>query len=133
LAPIRILLHQLGHEISGKFDAAHGASLSAIWGSWASYCYREKPERFVRFAEKVWGIEKTDTENTALAAINATISYFKSLGMPTCFSELGIGIQSEEVLRELADRCVFYGSRTVGSFKVLDREDVYQIYKLANR
>ena len=25
--------HQLGHELSGKFDVAHGASLSTIWGA----------------------------------------------------------------------------------------------------
>lgn len=125
--------HQLGHELSGKFDVAHGASLSTVWGSWAKYCYSTKPERFVRFAQKVWGIEKSSLEETVLAAIEKTVSYFTSIGAPTCFTELGINVQSEEILRELADRCVFYGKRTIGQFKVLNREDVYQIYKLANR
>jgi alcohol dehydrogenase YqhD (iron-dependent ADH family) len=125
--------HQLGHELSGKFNVAHGASLTTVWGSWAEYCYKQKPERFARFADKVWGITKTDADEAARAAINSTVAYFASLGMPTCFTELGIGIQSEETLRELADRCVFYGKRTVGGFKVLDSEGVYQIYKLANR
>ncbi|MDF2632809.1 MAG: alcohol dehydrogenase [Caproiciproducens sp.] len=125
--------HQLGHELSGKFDVAHGASLSAIWGSWAKYCYQTKPERFVRFAKQVWGIEKNSVEETARAAMDETVAYFASLGMPTCFTELGIGVQSDEILGELADRCVFYGERTIGSFKKLDREDAYQIYKLANR
>lgn len=126
-------VHQLGHELSGKFDVTHGASLSAIWGSWARYCYSAKPERFTRFAQKVWKIEKSSIEETACAAIEATVSYFAAIGMPTCFTELGIGVQSEEIMRELADRCTFYGKRTIGQFKVLDREDAYQIYKLANR
>lgn len=125
--------HQLGHELSGKFDVAHGASLSAVWGSWAKYSYSAKPERFVRFAKKVWGIEKANAEEAALAAIEKTVSYFTSIGAPTCFSELGIGVQSEEVLHDLADRSVFYGKRTIGQFKVLDREGAYQIYKMANR
>ena len=124
--------HQLGHELSGKFDVAHGASLSAIWGSWAKYCYEAKPERFTRFAKQVWGIEKSSCEETGHAAMDATVAFFFSLGMPTCFTELGIGVQNEEMLGELADRCVFYGKRKVGSFKQLDREDTYQIYKLAN-
>lgn len=124
--------HQLGHELSGKFDVAHGASLSAVWGSWAKYCYLAKPERFTRFGQKVWGIEKSSVEETALAVIEKTVSYFAAIGAPTCFTELGIGVQSEEILRELAERCVFYGKRTIGQFKVLDREAVYQIYKLAN-
>jgi len=125
--------HQLGHELSGKFDVAHGASLSAIWGSWAQYCYQAKPERFTRFAKHVWGIEKSSSEETGRAAMDATVAFFASLGMPTCFSELGIGVQSEEVLCELADRCVFYGKRKVGSFRELGKEDTYEIYKLANR
>jgi len=125
--------HQLGHELSGKFDVAHGASLSTIWGSWAQYCYQTKPERFTRFAKQVWGIEKNSSEETARAAMDATVAFFTSLDMPTCFTELGIGVQSEKTLGELADRCVFYGKRKVGSFRELDREDIYQIYKLANR
>lgn len=130
--------HQLGHELSGKFNVAHGASLSTIWGSWAQYCYKTKPERFIRFAKQVWGIEETSTEEIsneeiAKRAIDKTTAFFASLNMPTCFTELGIGVQSEEMIGELADRCVFYGKRKIGSFRELDREDVYQIYKLANR
>lgn len=125
--------HQLGHELSGKFDVAHGASLSTVWGSWANYCYKTKPERFVRYANKVWGIEKASVEETVIEGINQTVSYFASLGMPTCFTELGIGVQSEEILSELADRCMFYGERKIGGFKVLDREDALEIYRMANR
>ena len=124
--------HQLGHELSGKFDAAHGASLSTVWGSWAEYSYKQKTERFVRFAQKVWGISKSDPDAAAHAAIGATVAYFASLGAPTCYTELGIGVQSEETLRELADRSVFYGKRTFGGFKKLNGEDAYQIYKMAN-
>lgn len=124
--------HQLGHELSGKFDVAHGASLSTVWGSWAKYSYKTKPERFVQYAKKVWGIEKNSIEETVNAAIEETVSYFKSLGMPTCFSELGIGVQSEEILKELSDRCMFYGKRTIGGFKVLDGNDAFEIYKMAN-
>jgi hypothetical protein len=53
--------------------------------------------------------------------------------MPTCFSELGIGIQTEDGLRDLATRCSFHGKRLVGSFKKLNAEDLYNIYKMANR
>lgn len=124
--------HQLGHELSGKFDVAHGASLSTIWGSWARYCYKTKPERFVRFADKVWGIRRDSAEEAANAAIDRTVAYFASLGMPTCFTELGIGVQSEEVLNQLADSCMFFGKRKIGGFRVLDYDDAFEIYKMAN-
>lgn len=125
--------HQLGHELSGKFDVAHGASLSAVWGSWATYCYKENPERFAQFGKKVWGIEETEYMRCAQLAIEKTVNYFKALAAPTCFSELGVGVQDEEVLRDLARRCAFYGTRTIGNFKVLNEQDIYEIYKLANR
>lgn len=96
----------IGHELSTKFDVVHGASLSAVWDSWASYCYLVNPERFARFGKKVWKIENKSIEETALTAIDKTVSYFVSIGMPTCFTELGIGVQNETVLHELADCCV---------------------------
>ncbi len=124
--------HQLGHELSGKFDVAHGASLSTIWKHWALYAYQENTARFARFAKEVWGIEKENNVDAALAGIQATADYFRSIDMPTNFTELGIGIQSEEVLADLADRASFYGTRLVGNFKKLTKEDNYQIYKSAN-
>lgn len=131
-AVIDFATHQLGHELSAMFDVAHGASLSAVWGSWAGYCCGQKPERFARYAEKVWQISSPDTQEAARLGIEKTIKYFRSLNMPVCFTDLKIGVQSEETLRGLADRCVFRGTRKVGHFKELDCEDCYQIYKLAN-
>lgn len=125
--------HKLSHELSAKFDAAHGAALATMWGAWASYVWKEKPERFVRYAGKVWGIRKNSPEEAVRAGIDTTVAYFKSIGMPTCFTELGIGVQSDEILRELAGRATGKGAHTVGNFKKLSQEDAYQIYRLANR
>ena len=49
--------HMLEHEIGGMFDVAHGAGLSAIWGSWARYVYKDCTNRFVRFALNVMNVE----------------------------------------------------------------------------
>jgi alcohol dehydrogenase YqhD (iron-dependent ADH family) len=125
--------HMLGHELSGKFDAAHGASLSTMWGAWAAYCMPANPERFARYARNVWGLDRGGAEETARAGIEATVAYFASLGMPTRFTELGIGVQSEEALRDLAERCSRGGTATIGSLRKLGRGDIYEIYSMANR
>ncbi|MDD3185887.1 MAG: iron-containing alcohol dehydrogenase [Anaerostipes sp.] len=126
--------HQLGHELSAKFDIAHGASLSAVWGAWATYCYPVKVKRFVQFADKVWGITGDDEEAVAKEAIAKTVAYFKSLDMPTCFSEAGeVGLKNDDELKQMADGCSYGGTRSIGSFKPCDKEDIYQIYKLANK
>ena len=126
--------HQLGHELSAMFDATHGATLSAVWESWARYCLDAGPARFAQFGREVWGLSpqgKTDRE-LALEAIDATVGFFRSLHMPTCLSELGCGVLSQPVLEELAHRCTFFGTRTIGSFRVLDEADILDIYRLAN-
>ncbi len=126
--------HQLGHELSAMFDATHGATLSAVWGSWARYCLDTDPGRFARFGARVWGLDNRELklEDAALAAIQATEEFFRTLKMPTCLSELGCGVLEEGTLRELAHRCTFYGTRTIGSFRVLEERDILSIYSMAN-
>jgi len=125
--PLDFSVHQLGHELSGKFDVPHGASLTTIWDSWAKYCYHINPPRFAKYAKEIWDAD------TGEEGISKTVEYFKSIGMPTCFTELGIGVQTDEVIDEMADSCVFHGKRLVGNFKPLDKSDIINIYKLANR
>lgn len=126
--------HQLGHPISAAFDVAHGASLSTVWGSWANYVVDTNPARFARYGEKVWGITDGDLGTAAHKAIDATVAYFASLGMPTSFGQLKRGVLGGEMLTELTDVCMYRGGRaSIGAFKKLDRSDVYEIYRSANR
>lgn len=126
--------HQLGHELSAKFDFAHGATLSAIWDSWARYCVDTDLARFARLGQRVWGLDPAgqDERSLALAAIQSTADYFRSLDMPVCLSQLGCGVLDEDTLSDLAHRCTFFGARTIGSFRVLGYEDILAIYRLAN-
>lgn len=126
-------VHQLGHELSALFDTAHGASLSTVWGAWAHYVYKEKPSRFARYTRNVWGITGDNDDSLALAGIQATVDYFKSLEMPTCFSENpDIGIQDDDILHQLAFRCTNEGKRTIGSFKIMRESDIYHVFQAAN-
>ena len=132
--PLDFATHQLGHELSARFDAAHGATLSAMWGSWARYCLDTNPDRFARFGQQVWALECTEKspQEQALAAIEATEDYFRSIHMPTCLSELLGAVQAPEVLEALTLGCTFHGQRTIGSFRILGHEDILAIYNLAN-
>ncbi len=124
--------HQLEHELSGMFDVAHGAGLASVWGSWARYVMKENPMRFAQLAVNVMGLEM-DFENpssTALRGIEAMEQFFKSIGMPIKISELGIDI-NERKIDELAHKCSFEGKRTIGGFKILNEQDMREIYTLA--
>lgn len=124
--------HQLEHELSGMFDVAHGAGLAAIWGSWARYVFRTEPSRFAQFAVNVMGVENdfSDPARTALKGIVAMENFYRSINMPVSISDLGISLTREQVA-ELADKCSFHGTRGVGYFRELARDDMEAIYSRA--
>ena len=126
--------HLIGHELSARYDAAHGATLTAVWGSWARYVMKANVLRFAQYAVNVWGcdLDSVNPENTALAGIERTERFFASIGMPVCMPDLipqGIG---EQDIREMADLCVGLGRGMIGGFMRLGREDVVKIYRAAN-
>lgn len=126
--------HKLGHELSGKFNITHGASLTIMWPAWAKHVYMDRPERFAQYAEKVWGVNSGTVEERARAGIRMNEEFFKKeLGLPTCFSESEIGVQDESVLEYLANMCTANGTKKVATFRPIDYENALAIYKLANR
>ena len=125
--------HDLEHELSAMFDVTHGAGLAAVWPSWARYVYKEDVSRFVQFAVNVMDVPNdfSDPEGTALRGIEAVERFYHAIGMPVNIHELlGREITDEEI-GEMARKCSHDGTRTVGSFKKLAREDMEAIYKMA--
>ncbi|MFI3256844.1 MAG: iron-containing alcohol dehydrogenase [Spirochaetales bacterium] len=122
--------HQIEHELSGMFNVTHGAGLAAVWGSWARYVCKENTARFAQFARNVFSVEESSDEKACLAGIEATENFFRSINMPVSIKELGYDL-SEKEIDELAYKCSFEKKRTIGSFKVLDYEDIRTIYKNA--
>ena len=127
--------HQLEHELSALFDVAHGAGLAALWGSWARYVYKENVTRFAQFAVNVMGVTNDfkSPGHTALAGIEAMEDFYRAIGMPVSICEL-IGRQAtDEEIKLMADKCSSGGSTTTGKLKVLHRDDMENIYHMANR
>ncbi len=122
--------HQIEHELSGMFDVTHGAGLAAVWPTWARYVMDADYSRFAKLGREVFSIEETDTKKAAILCIEKMEQFFETIGMPTKISKLGLSL-TEEQLDELAFKCSFQKTRTVGSFKVLDYDDMREIYKRA--
>lgn len=125
--------HQLEHELSGMFGIAHGAGLAAVWGSWARYVLDTCPARFAKLAVSVFNIPYNydDPRTTALEGIAAMESFFRHIGMPTNIHDLlGFGVTDEQI-KELAYKCSFMNTRTIGMFRKLDISDMEAIYRMA--
>lgn len=121
--------HDLEHELSGLFDVAHGAGLSAMWGSWARYVQADKPERFETFAKQLFGIEG---EGAVLKGIEAMEAYFQEINMPISISELLGRVATDAEVDEMTEKCAYPG-RTVGGFRKLDKPQMKAVYTLANK
>ena len=122
--------HQLEHELSGMFDVTHGAGLAAIYGAWARYVMDAGYSRFARLARNVLGVVEPDDEKAAKLGVEKYEAFLREIGMPTNLRGLGLEL-TEEQLDALAWNCSFKDSRTIGSFKKLDRAAMRAVYAAA--
>ena len=124
--------HKISHELSGMFDVAHGASLCAIWSSWARYVYQVNVPRFAQYAAKVFSIDEDfhHLDKMALQGIAAWEDWCHKIGMPTTLSELGIH-PTDKQIKQMAAQAVATGNGQIGFFKKLDENDVIEILKMA--
>ncbi|MDO5417795.1 MAG: iron-containing alcohol dehydrogenase [Lachnospiraceae bacterium] len=124
-------VHQMEHELSGMYPRiAHGAGLSALFCSWSRFVCPAAVERFAQYAVRVWNVEM-NFENpmaTALAGIQATEDFFKSLQMPVSLEELQV---EPEKFQEMADKCTNFGARTLPGIRELGKQEMIQIYQMA--
>jgi hypothetical protein len=122
--------HRLEHELSGLYDVTHGAGLAVIFPAYMRYTLQEDVQRYRRLAVKVFGVKdkKNKPEKIALAGINALEKFFKEIGMPTSFTEIGA---KQEDIDKLLEKLRINVGDTVGSFKELTMEDCRNIYELA--
>lgn len=123
--------HKMEHEVGGLFDVAHGAGLSALWGSWARFVLDANPKRFAQFAVNVLSVTplNSDTE-TALKGIEAMEEFYHNIDMPTSLTELGISPSSEQI-SIMAEKCDISTHHNTGTVKHLSVDDMIAIYTSA--
>lgn len=121
-----LVSHQLEQPLSVFYDIAPGAGLSIVFPNWMKYVYKYNIRKFVRFADKIFGIEQGTEDERVLKAIELLRDFYKSLGAPVSLKEAGIRYED---LAKLAANAVQLGN--AGTIWVLDKEDILQIYKLS--
>lgn len=118
-------VHAIEHEVSAIYDLTHGVGLAIITPHWMDYVLNEKTAHiFATYAKNVWNIKDKDDLIAAKKGIEKTKEFFSSLGMPEKLSEIGI---TDEHFEKMAEKAIRFG--TVGSLRVLEENDVLQIYK----
>lgn len=122
--------HDIEHELSAFYDVAHGAGLAVITPAWMKYVVKKNRDKFVQFANRVWGvdIDFEHPEVTAMEGIHRFQNFLKSIGMPTTFKELGA---KEEDIKAMAAHIGVTKDNLLGNYVKLDIDDIEAIYRLA--
>ena len=122
--------HWIEHELSALYDCSHGAGLAVIFPAWMKFVMHHDIMRFAQIAVRLFGVSMDfqNPEKTAEEGIDRFKDFFRSIGMPVSFSELGAKAEDIPVfLKKIKTK----PDGTVGSFVSLTKKDVESIYILA--
>jgi len=82
-------VHSIGHELTGLWKAL----------------LEEKKAKLVQYAERVWKITEGSDDERALKAIDLTVEFFESLGVPTRLSAYNVnGDTIDKIVARFEDR-----------------------------
>lgn len=116
-------VHMIEHQLGAYTDCPHGLGLAVISVPYYRYIYKYGLDKFVRYAENVWGVDATGKtkEEIALQGIDKLAEFIKEMGIPTTLRELGA---TEEMLPLIAKTTV-----KGGGYKQMDESDILTILK----
>ncbi len=117
-------VHMLGQAVGAVTDATHGMTLAAVSLPYYRHILPYGLPKFKRFAVNVWGVVpegKTD-EAVALEGLAAMEKWMKALGLVMNITDLGA---RESMLDDLVNATRIMD----GGYKVLDREEIREIFK----
>ena len=130
--------HALEHELSAHHpQITHGAGLAVVMPAWMRYVWRSDPQRFLDFAEGVFGIEPVDDDvesreeavaDAVEAAIDELQGFFRSIGMPKTLRDFGL---EPEDVEELIPTLLSTKGEPFGAFRSLTMDDARAIYASA--
>lgn len=120
--------HRIEHELSAQYNITHGEGMAVVFVAWTKYMADIKPWRLALLASRVYGKDAFDFDERerALQLSDELERFFRSLGLKTRLSELGI---TDKDFETMAKRATAGGS--VGHYVPLDAQRITDILKIA--
>lgn len=85
--------HRIGYELTSLHGIDHAQTVAIILPSLMRVRKKEKYEKLLQYAKRVWHIENKDENAMIEEAINKTQEFFESLGVKTHLSDYGINAE----------------------------------------
>lgn len=116
-------VHNIEHQLGAYTDCPHGLGLAVISMPYYRYIYKDGIDKFVRFAENVWNVNKDGKTKDEIAreGIACLENFAKELGIPMTLRELGA---TEDMLPKIAET-----SYEGGGYKHMTHEDILSVLK----
>lgn len=122
--------HKIEHELSGKYNVAHGAGLAVISIKWMKYVSKINPNKFIQFSKNVFGNNNLSNDLDYVDfGIKKLQEFFVNLGMPSSLDELGY---NEKDLEYLIDNIDFTKDGYIGNYVKLYKDDVKKIFLIGD-
>jgi alcohol dehydrogenase YqhD (iron-dependent ADH family) len=120
--------HGLEHELSALYDVSHGAGLAVIFPHYMLYTLDHDVDRYYRLAVNVMKVKPNvnDKRNVAIKGIRKLQAFYKSLGMPLTFDD--IGAKKVDIPKLVKQLEINRGS-IFGGFIDLTMDDARKIYE----
>ena len=124
--------HQIEHELSARYDVAHGAGLAVVFPAWMRYQLPHNPARMAQLAVRLWGCDMDfeHPEKTALQGIERYTAFLRELGMPTTLQELGGRVED---IPAMAAKCKRNNGDRVGFYNPLDTAAIEEVLRISAR
>lgn len=120
--------HMIGHELTGGFGIDHARTLSIILPAVMKVKRKEKHEKLVQFAERVWQLTDNDDTIKIDKAIALTEDFFKRMNVPTRLSEVDI---TKSDIDSLLERLLHHGMTELGENNDITLDVSRKILELA--
>lgn len=121
-------VHSIEHQLSAYYDITHGIGLAILTPNWMRFVLNSETEhRFAEYGIRVWGLDPgSPTRKLAEEAIKKTSEFFKSIGLPSTLTEIGIDESHFDQMSRKARTISF--NRT---FVPLSVQDIRRIYEMS--
>ncbi len=113
--------HMIEHAMGALYNVPHGAGLAVVLPAWMKAIKDQMPERFERFAKKIFGVADSD------AGIAKLTEWFRSIGAPVTFAEAGL---PEDAVGPIAGNA-FGNAKLWGMEQMYPQERIAEILKMA--
>jgi NADP-dependent alcohol dehydrogenase len=120
--------HMIGHELTGRFGIDHARTLSIILPAVMKVKRKEKREKLVQFAERVWHLEEGSDELKIDKAIELTEAFFQRMNLPTRLSEVDV---TKDDLDGLLEKLEQHGMTQLGEHGDITLDVSRTIYEKA--